>query len=295
MGLGTPLTECLSSYLYRLAEHHHLRPWQLYTHLLIPLIEDEEYLLLIDTNKTSIKQTFLSKKTTASNLSVINGLKYITQAIVSAIEQLTLRDDLRCLTLVSWFYLFNSYYSPLKQFCAWCPHCYQVWREQEEVVYIPLLWLFKDVKFCPLHQIRLETICPYCHQTMLNFCPPGYCSHCGAWLGQKHPPLNLADYFPSPEKLQIYQQKLTCKKELIMIAPSINKPPRMKDVYMYLHEYCSHLDELQLNVLSDSFWLNQDLLTSPKKCQYFYHFSTSFDFLDDVFRYLNISPRQLFL
>ena len=295
MGLGTPYTESLSSYLQRLAQQHHLRPWQLYTHELVPLIENEEYLLPIDTKKTSIKQTFLTNKTTPSNLSVVNGLKFITPVIVSAIEQLTKRQDLRFLTLVSWFHLFNSYHSPFKQFCAWCPHCYQVWREQEEVLYIPLLWLFKDVKFCPLHHILLENICPYCRQNMLNFCQPGYCTHCGEWLGQRHPSLNLADYFPSLEKLKIYQQNQKCLQDLVRITPFLSQPPRMKDVYVYLHEHCSDLDEQELNVISDSFWLNKDLITSPQRCDSFYIFSTSLDFFYDVFRYLNISPSQLFL
>lgn len=293
--VGTPYTESLSSYLQRLAQHHHLRPWQLYTYELVPLIENEEYLLSIDTNKTSIKQTFLSTKTTPSNLSVVNGLKYMTRAIVPALEQLTRREDLRCLTLVSWFHLFNSYSCPLKQVCAWCPHCYQVWREQEEVIYIPLLWLLKDVIFCPLHHIHLENICPYCRQNMLNFCQPGYCSHCGEWLGKKQSPLNLADYFPSLEQLELYQQQLFCLQELIRITPFLSQSPRMKDVCVYLHEYCSHLEEQELNVFEDSFWLQSELIRSPQKCTDFYRYGTSLDFFYELLYYLNISPSQLFL
>jgi len=295
IGLGTPYTESLSSYLQRLAQHHHLRPWQLYTYELVPLIENEEYLLSIDTNKISIKQTFLSAKTTPSNLSVVNGLKYITTVIVLALENLTKREDLRCLTLVSWFHLFSSYHCPLKQFYAWCPHCYQVWREEEEVIYIPLLWLFKDVTFCPIHHIRLENICPYCGQKMLNFCQPGYCSHCRKWLGQKHPPLNLADNFPSPENLNIYRQKILCLQDFIKIAPFLSQSPRMKAVGVYLYEYCSHFEEEELNFLKDSFWLRLDLIRYPQKCTDFYCFGASFNFFYDVFYYLNISPSQLFL
>lgn len=295
IGLGTPYTESLSSYLQRLAQHHHLRPWQLYTYELVPLIENEEYLLSIDTNKTSIKQTFLSTKTTPSNLSVINGRKYITMAIVSALEKLTGRDDLRCLTLVTWFYLFNSYHCPLKQVYAWCPHCYQIWKEQEETIYIPLLWLLKDVIFCPLHHIRLENICPFCHQKMLNFCQPGYCSHCENWLGQKHLPLNCADYFPSLAQLNIYQQKLSCLQDLIKITPFLSQSPRMESVCVYLHEYCSHLDEQQLNAFQDSFWLKLELIRSLQRCKDFYCSGTSLDFFYDLFYYLNISPSQIFL
>lgn len=277
-----------------MAQHHHLRPWQLYTHELLPLIENDEYLLAIDTNRTAIRQTFLSTKTTPANLSVVNGLKYMTRRIVAAIEQLTKRNDLRCLTLVSWFGLLRSYHCPLKQFSAWCPHCYQVWQEQEEVIYLPLLWLFQEVKFCPIHHILLESSCPDCGQKMLNFCQPGYCSHCGQWLGKKHPPLNLADYFPSLEQLNVYHQKIFCLQDLIKITPFLPQPPRMKDVCAYLHEHCSHLESQELKVLDNSFWLKPEFIRSPQKCLNIYGSGTSLDFLYHIFRYLNISPSQLF-
>ncbi len=281
--------------MQRLAQQHHLRPWQFYTHELVPLIKNREYLLQKDTKKTAIKQTFLTGKTTSSNLSVINGLQYITPVIVSALELLTRRKDLRFLTLVSWFHLFSSYDSLLKQFCSWCPHCYQVWREQDEVLYIPLLWLFKDVQFCPLHHIRLENICPYCHQKMLNFCPPGYCSHCGEWLGKRHPPLNLADYFFSHSSLKMYQQNIACLQDLIRMTPSLPKLPRIKDVYLYLHEHYSHLDELELLDLCFSLCLDRNLMTNPQKCDDFSFLTASLDFLYRICRYCNIFPRQLFL
>lgn len=281
--------------MQRLAQHHHLRPWQLYNYELVPLIKSQEYLLSIDTNKMAIRQTFLSGKTTPSNLSVVNGLKHMTKAIVAAVEQLTNRNDLRCLTLVSWSGVWRSSYCPLKYFCAWCPHCYQVWKEQEEVIYFPLLWLFKEVKFCPIHHTLLRSSCPYCQQTMLNFCQPGYCSHCGEWLGYKHLPLNLADYFPLPEQLNIYQQKVFCLQDFIRITPFLSQPPQMKDICVYLHEYYSPLGAEELKAVDDSFWLDQDLFHSLEKCTYFYSFGSSVDFFYDLFRYLNISPSQLFL
>lgn len=295
MGLGTPYTECLSSYLQRLAQHHHLRPWQLYNSELVPIIKNEEYLLSIDTNRTAIKQTFLSGKTTPSNISVVNGLKYMTREIVTAIEQLTNREDLRCLTLVTWSGVWGSYHCPLKQFSAWCPHCYQVWQEQEEVIYLPLLWLFQEVEFCPIHHTLLESVCPYCQQRMLNFCQPGYCSHCGQWLGRKHLPLNLTDCFPLPEQLKIYQQKVFCLQDLIRITPLLSQRPQIKDVCGYLHEYCSHLEAEELKVIDDSFWLRRNLFQSPEKCTYFYGFGFSINVFYDLFRYLNISPSQIFL
>ena len=295
IGVGTSYTESLSSYMQRLAQQHRLRPWQFYTHKLVPLIKNQEYLLQKDTRKTSIKQTFLTHKTTSSNLSVINGLQSITPVIVLALEQLTRRKDLRFLTLVSWFHLFSSYHSLLKQFCSWCPHCYQVWRDHSEVLYIPLLWLFKDVQFCPVHHIQLENICPYCHQKMLNFCQPGYCSHCGEWLGKRRLPLNLANYFFSLKSLKVYQQNIACLKDLIRMTPSLPKLPRIKDVYLYLHEHYSHLHKQELIDLCFSLRLDRDLITNPQKCDGFPFLTASLNFLYQVCRYCNISPGQLFL
>lgn len=259
------------------------------------MIQHEEYLLQKDTKKTSIKQIFLTNKTTSSNLSVLNGFQSITPIIVSAIEQLTSRQDLYSLTLISWLKVLDSVEPLLKHSCAWCPYCYQVWREQGEVIYIPLLWLIENVKFCPQHRILLENTCPYCHQRMLNFCQPGYCSHCGEWLGQRKPPLNLATYFSSVEYLENYQRNISCLQELIAITPSLSKRPQIQDVYLYLHERCVHLDEEGLKDLSFSFWIRSHLISNPQRCNHAYRPGISLHFLSEIVRCFNITPSQLFL
>ncbi|MEH1769965.1 TniQ family protein [Nostoc sp.] len=295
MGLGTPNTESLSSYLQRLAQQHCLRSWQLYTYELVPLIQHQEYLLHKDTKKTSLKQIFLTNKKTASNLSVINGLQSITPVIVTAIEQLTSRQDLYSLTLMSWLKVFDSAELLLKPSCAWCPYCYQAWREQEQVIYTPLLWLIEYVKFCPQHQISLENTCPSCNQKMLNFCQPGYCSHCGEWLGQTKYPLKLTTYFRSMGCLSTYQRNISYLQELIAITPYLSKQPQIKDVYSYLHERCVHLDEQGLKDLSFSFWMSSHLIAKPQSSDTAYKPRISLHFLSEVFRCFNITPRQLFL
>ncbi|MBX9258326.1 TniQ family protein [Desmonostoc muscorum CCALA 125] len=295
IGLGTPNTESLSSYLQRLAQQHCLRSWQLYTYELVPLIQHQEYLLHKDTKKTSLKQIFLTNKKTASNLSVINGLQSITPVIVTAIEQLTSRQDLYSLTLMSWLKVFDSAELLLKPSCAWCPYCYQAWREQGQVIYIPLLWLIEYVKFCPQHEISLENTCPSCNQKMLNFCQPGYCSHCGEWLGQTKYPLKLTTYFRSMGCLSTYQRNISYLQELIAITPYLSKQPQIKDVYSYLHERCVHLDEQGLKDLSFSFWMSSHLIAKPQSSDTAYKPRISLHFLSEVFRCFNITPRQLFL
>ena len=130
---------------------------------------------------------------------------------------------------------------------------------------------------------------------MLNFCRPGYCSHCGEWLGKKHPPLNLADYFFSHSTLKVYQQNIAYLQDLIRITPSLPKLPRIKDVYIYLHEHYSHLDEQELLDLCFSLCLDRNLMTNPHLCDDFSFLTASLDFLYRICRYCNIFPRQLFL
>ena len=279
----------------RLALNHHLRPWQLYLNELVPLIEDDEYLLLMDTKKKSIKQTFLTKRATPSNLSIINGLKHITLVIVAAMEKLTGRDDLRLLTLVSWFNVIDFLDSPLKKHCSWCPHCYELWHQQGEVIYIPLLWLFEKVKFCPEHQIPLSNQCPYCRNYMLNFCQPGYCSYCGEWLGQRQPRANLFDYFESEQKLKAYQKLCLFLQDLIAVTPCLSKPPRIKDLFVYLHRRCGHLDEAALKDLGFDFWLKSRRIYNPERSDDFYRAQVSLSFLYKVCSTLNTSLGEIFL
>ncbi len=294
MGIGTPYTESLTSYMTRLALNHHLRPWQLYVSELVPLIQDDEYLLLMDTKKKSIKQTFLTTRATPSNLSVINGLKHITTVIVAAMEKLTQRDDLRWLTLVSWFNVIDHKSSPLKRHCAWCPHCYELWHQQGEVIYIPLLWLLEKVKFCPHHQIPLRNQCPYCRNYLLNFCQPGYCSYCREWLGQRHPPANLSDYFESEQKLEAYQQQSLFLQDFIAVTPSLSKSPTIQDLFVYLHRRCAHLDEAALKELSFYLWLTRRSIYNPELSDDFYTARISLYFLYEVCSSLNTSPGEIF-
>ncbi len=71
---------------------------------------------------------------------------------------------------------------------AWCPLCYEEWKRDGAVVYNPLLWSLEVVSRCPLHHTPLHQRCPHegCNRLIPLLAPgsrPGYCSHCGRWLG----------------------------------------------------------------------------------------------------------------
>jgi len=69
---------------------------------------------------------------------------------------------------------------------AWCPSCYQEWREKEQSLYQPLLWMLQILHICPLHNVRLQQFCPQCnkHQSIIFLnTKQGHCTQCRSWLG----------------------------------------------------------------------------------------------------------------
>jgi transcriptional regulator with XRE-family HTH domain len=74
---------------------------------------------------------------------------------------------------------------------AWCPFCYEEWSKSHAAVYNPLIWSLEVVSICPLHNNPLHQRCLYkdCNRLIPMLAPrsrPGYCSHCGRWLGRPH-------------------------------------------------------------------------------------------------------------
>ncbi len=104
---------------------------------------------------------------------------------VAVMQSLTLRDSLRFLTMLTWSEV-TAVSNLVHQRKAWCPACYNEWRQAHQVVYEPLLWTLKSVRICPRHRQQLVTVCPHC-RTALPFLSqvahPGYCTRCAGWLG----------------------------------------------------------------------------------------------------------------
>ncbi|ACK65708.1 hypothetical protein PCC8801_1657 [Rippkaea orientalis PCC 8801] len=181
MGVGTCYTESLSSYVNRLAQEHCLTSQKLIMAEIAPLIlknEDKSDLL-----KKSVSH--LLGNTDAKP--VINGMREMTGELVRVLEQLTMRQDLRFLTLLSWKGMIYDR-QLFKNYRAWCPCCLEEWKGEKKVIYEPLLWSFKDVEVCLLHKQRLIEECPHCNARLPVFArlsPVGFCSRCRGWLGDK--------------------------------------------------------------------------------------------------------------
>lgn len=169
--INTGLVESLTGYIARLAETHCVYSGILTERIIAPVIK---------------------KKYSSANLhkiyqytGALNGTGLMANDIILALEKLTKQKNLASLTFNKWAEILPTRYL-LHHYRTWCPLCYQEWKQQNHLIYEPLIWTLKLVKVCPIHNIPLQQKCPHCHQA--NFIlswksRPGYCSRCEQWLG----------------------------------------------------------------------------------------------------------------
>lgn len=178
IGMGTSLVESLSSYVTRLAEAHCVFPGRLMSKVVVPLVP----------GYSPLEQHGLFRESGAKS-TLLNGTGLTARYGVQALLTLTGRTDLHCLTLLPLTAIFAAQARGLIRLTkAWCPVCYENWREQGQKVYDPLLWFFQTVVICPHHSCALHTRCPYqdCAQSLPAVAwrsRAGYCSYCQRWLG----------------------------------------------------------------------------------------------------------------
>jgi transcriptional regulator with XRE-family HTH domain len=172
IGIGTAMVESLTSYIARLAFSHTVTVGALLEYEVARLIE---------------------KKYGAANLQsisrlrgAVHGIGSMTTDLVSALERLTMQQDLHLLTMLSFGEIIASR-NLFRDVRSWCPQCYQECYERGDILYEPLLWSLKPVKYCSTHQTALVDRCPNCQQHN----PPlsrkfqlGFCSRCHSWLGR---------------------------------------------------------------------------------------------------------------
>lgn len=167
IGLGTPYIESLSGYISRLALEHFITPHHL-------------------TSKIVAKMADKSVASAKGNYGrAINGSGSTAANLVTVFEKLTLRNDLRFTTMLPWAEVI-PHMSLIRQHRAWCPDCYNDWRESGQDIYDPLIWAIASVSVCHEHLRYLESKCTYCNQQfhhLFNRTVPGYCTKCNHWLG----------------------------------------------------------------------------------------------------------------
>lgn len=70
----------------------------------------------------------------------------------------------------------------------WCPHCYSQDLLDGWPPYDRLLWSVDLATFCPVHQVRLESVCRHCCRSFavhpMGRDISGFCPYCQSWLGR---------------------------------------------------------------------------------------------------------------
>jgi AraC-like DNA-binding protein len=209
IGIGTAFVESLSGYLSRLAGAHAVSAGSLVA--------------------KEISGSLKPGKIHVGLVSyAINGVGVGAKQWVQVLETLTLRSDLRYLTLLPFERLFPKPFL-FRRARAWCPACYDQMASQGEPIYEPLLWCLKLVEVCPRHRQPLTTTCPRC----LRYLRPlsavsrlGCCPRCDLWLGQAS---HRTDHPPSEAVPTEYQLWLAdAVGDLLANAPQI-EPERLRD------------------------------------------------------------------
>lgn len=181
IGVGTPNTESISSYLCRLAYEHCVPLQKLVTEELSSLLIDRK----IEPNLTNMRFSSIFGNSDAKP--AINGMRDMTRSLTFALESLTLRQDIKYLSFLTYQGIIKDK-GLFKQHKAWCPQCLEARRQKNKPLYEPLIWSFKDVNYCSQHHCRLVDRCLSCDsqfKAINNNSIIGFCSKCKKWLGNK--------------------------------------------------------------------------------------------------------------
>src|SRR5258708_38557072 len=109
--------------------------------------------------------TFASSSTMSSSTSslriawdsqALNGTSHSTRDFIRVLEQLTLHDNLRFLTMLPWAEVLSCRYL-IRRLKAWCPFCYQEWLEEGMPIYDPLLWAL-EVAIFSTHPLLISSM-----------------------------------------------------------------------------------------------------------------------------------------
>jgi transcriptional regulator with XRE-family HTH domain len=222
IGIGTPAVESLTGYVTRLAAAHGVVTRRLVESEILPRLGRSYLLRLTVTGDSS--SIWKDGETRA-----LNGLGALARDLARAVGTLTLRDDLQWLTLRPWAEVIPVK-GLLRRHRAWCPACYEAWRQSGSVLYEPLLWALAPVTACPQHQRALQLACPYtdCGRSLPLLgrrSSPGACSACGRYLGRRAEDQVGSASTLSDEAFRAQLWVSTALGELLAGAPGLSAAP----------------------------------------------------------------------
>jgi len=243
IGIGTPYVESLTSYIMRLAEAHCVTPQA--------LVQREIFPLCNQAGAIQNRNSWLGKFWWAST-PVLNGMSSTTVQWVPVLQTLTSCDNLRFLTMLTWSEVIGIN-KLLRRKKAWCPRCFQEWRQNRQVVYEPLLWTLNAIDICSYHQQPLVILCQHCQETqpfLKQVARPGYCSHCMCWLGNDLIASSAETMPNDTELLKMRQWQAGVIGELLAAAPTLLKPPHKEQFTDVLNHYLNQYAAGNINILA---------------------------------------------
>jgi transcriptional regulator with XRE-family HTH domain len=175
-GVGTPVVECLTSYINRLAWLYRISPRILVAEEIIPHLSKSYYFQSSPRDLSA----FCHQEAIG-----INSFGETPVDWSATIEGLTQLDGLQKLTLGKWASGIPSRHL-FRVAPAWCSACYTDWQEKKLPIYQPLIWMLQSVTSCTQHKRKLEEQCNHCQKRQVVFpsmTQPGHCTQCGVWLG----------------------------------------------------------------------------------------------------------------
>lgn len=185
VAFSTSRIESLTSYISRIAKEHNIATGNLINKILVPNM-GKEYL---------IKSAKRGGNRFYDGAQSINGYCKNALDFSEILEVLTLRNNLKGLTLMNWKNVV-SLRNLLKKNLSWCPKCISNWKAEGSPIYYPLSWHISAMTVCLIHNTYLSNICPHCsknlpilHRSFIN----GYCSLCKGWLGESRFSFNILD------------------------------------------------------------------------------------------------------
>ncbi len=223
IGIGTPYVESLTGYIARLAETHCVTPKDLIMREIIPAQSQ---------NGPILNYYYRLTKFWNENALTLNGISPIARQWVERLQSLTSCENLHFLTMLTWCEVIGIN-KLLRHTKAWCPACYEEWRQTHHVVYEPLLWALSSVTTCLKHRQLLVTLCPQCQKSsplLTQIMRPGYCSHCRLWLGNALMPQTMETTSNDREGLNHHYWVAEVVGELLAGAPHLSAAPRKEQI-----------------------------------------------------------------
>jgi TniQ len=230
IGIGTRHVESLTGYVARLAEAHSVPTGALLTVELLPHLQQDH----------SARQRAVARNYAfIYDAYVLNGIAECPRNWVRVLQSLTRRSSLHVLTMLTWSRVISDIHL-LRNSRAWCPYCFDCWRNADLPAYEPLIWAIACVSICPIHQHRMETRCPNCEREtplLTAKACPGHCYRCRSWLGK---PWSSGQSIDAASPYDAQLSVATAVGELLALAPGLPESP--SGVY-FKHNFRRSIDE----------------------------------------------------